>query len=177
LPVQPWVSAVAPAAPASILVDRSLVAPLAGAKNYTGYRCVYPHKSGYRGVVKWGGGERRENGVRVGGGRLRHWPVVPLASQAAEMVARWLRLRLGPRWAELLARHKRNLWRRHAPFRAWYSQKRGTWLLAVWASGRREEVLAGCRHREFRTWSDAADFVPEYMAAAHGPDWWPLLWR
>lgn len=173
--LRPWVTASVPLLPQgaipSILVDRALIAPLAGSRNQSGYRCVYPHKWGFRAVVKWGGNE-------ANGGRLRHWPTTHLASQAAEMVARWLKLRLGPRWAELIRAHKRNLWRMHAPFTAWHSRRKRGWHVAVWVEGQREGVCdEGWKLRTFPTWSAAADFVPEYMQAAHGADWWHLFWR
>ncbi len=170
--LRPWVSSVLPtdAPPASILVDRQLIAPLWGARNASGYRCVYPHKWGYRAVVKWGGNE-------ANGGRLRHWPICHLPSQAAEMVARWLKLRLGPRWAELVRSHKRNIWRLYAPFRAHFSEKREGWTLRVWVEGRPEEVAAGNHHRIFKTWAEAADYVPEWMQEKHGEGWWDKFWR
>lgn len=166
--MQLWVEQTPPVT--SILTDRALIAPLAGARNLSGYRSVYPHKWGYRAVIKWGGDE-------TNGGRLRHWPTVHMPSQAAMMLAQWLRLRLGPRWAELVRTHKRNLWRKHAPFRARYSDRLEGWILTVWVAGHAEEVGTETRHKVFRSWADAADYVPEWMQARHGNDWWGQLWR
>lgn len=171
-----------PPAPETIALDlgsRLLIAPLQGSRNTSGYRGVYPHKNGWRCVVKWGGCERRVNGKRIGGGRLLHGPVVSQPHQAAVQLALWLRARLGPRWAELYRAHPRHLWRLYAPFKCFQSKRNpNRWHLGVWVQGVWEEVRD--RHGAllaFGSWTEAADFVPVYMREKHGSDWWGKLWR
>lgn len=183
-PEHTWLAECPPPDSPGLVADESLVGPLRNTRNASGFRLVYPHKWGYRAVVKWGGNERRVAGRRVGGGRLRHWPTVAHPQQAAAMVARWLKLRLGPRWAELVRVRRPRLWRKYAPFEASYvpgcrrKGLAGGWRLAVWVAGRREGVCGqDFKRLVYDSWSAAADAVPGVMARAHGPDWWGLLWR
>lgn len=147
-------------------VDPASISPLAMPVRTdcaTGFRGVYPHKGGYRGVVKFGG-----HLVRV-------CPTLDLPSQAASAVAEWFADRLGLFWADLVKRHRRHIWR-YAPWRASFDAAVGGWVLTVWEWGMPVEVTylgrggkrLKSRPRAFASWREAADHVPAWMRARWG---------
>lgn len=153
-----------------ISTDSALIKPLrvpCRTDAATGYRGVYPHKNGYRGVVKFGG-----QLVRV-------CPVLYLPSQAAERVARWFAERLGLHWAKLIEQHRRHIWR-YAPWKVTRERtpdgRFAGYGLTVWEWGMEVEVThlgrrgkrLKSRPKLFASWREAADHVPVWMRMRWG---------
>jgi hypothetical protein len=153
----------------SILVDSSLIAPLRTpirTQDGSGFRGVYKHKNGWRGVIKYRG--------RL----IRVCKPQRLPSQAAVKVARWLENRLGPNWPDVI--NSCNRYWSQAPWRVWWSEKHGGWLLRVWEEGKPTEVVhlrkikgtntykPTSRLRVFPTREAAESYIPTWLNHVHG---------
>lgn len=149
-----------------IRTDAALIEPLREVRRTreaSGFRGVYAHKGGWRGVVKFGGE------------LIRVCPTLNLPSQAAEEVARWFRERLGWLWADLLRAHRRHIWR-YAPWKASYDDALGGWTLTVWEWDYPVEVThmnargkrLKSRPKVFGSWREAADYVGVWMRRRWG---------
>ncbi len=152
------------------LLTRGIVhLPVAGCQ----YRGVYRHKGNkWRATVKltWrGGGEVKRVMHHVAGRCL-----TPL--EAATKLAAWFELWLGPRWGEIVSRHRRHLWK-HAPWQARYSEKRKGWVLAVWVDGLRREVMTRDKLVVFRSWWQAREAVHPWLATNFGERAHLRMWR
>lgn len=145
-------------------------------------------ESEYRGVYKYpkGGWVARIRVPSLTPGRapLKNISgVVQLPTQAAYILARWYETRYGPDWPRVVRlRSEKGKWA--TPWKTWYSESRGGWLLCVWERGRRLEVTRLARDggltddlKVFRTREQAIDYLPRWCKRRYGDEADCVLYR
>jgi hypothetical protein len=97
-------------------------------------------QSGFRGVYRHATGKWLAK-VRMSGKLQAICPPLPTPAHAATRLVRWYAETFGDEWAERL-KHRKKL-----PWRVWWSESRGGWMLRVWEFGYVTEVVEYRRGR------------------------------
>lgn len=179
-----------PQSPAGLAALRRLVEPLAirgrskGVRQSYGfdyghgegekYHGVFPHKSGYRGQIKFLG-RQIKTATRA------------TAFEAAVELARWYQRVFGPDWGEWFTGKTKFYPGAHLPWQVRRSESRRGYVAAVWVAGKREEVV--CLRKEGDTWKPtnrlatfrsearAIEYLFVWLVRLYGQFAPLLLWR